>query len=405
MGEWGGGGGVEMAQYELTPINGAFSVPFRHRVFFTRDCWAPDNPLVAELLAETRCPKALVTLDAGLQRAVPTLADRIQRYFEPLQGSTRLVAPPLVLPAGERAKNDPGILHRLWEAIRDGGICRHSCVIAVGGGAHLDLVGFAAATAHRGVRHIRVPSTTLAQADSGVGVKNAINWLGQKNFLGTFAPPLAVVNDFLLLDSLPPREKKAGLAEAVKVALIRDRAFFEWLEEEQEALARFDRPTLEQAIHRCAALHVRHIVEGGDPFETGSARPLDFGHWSAHKLEMLSGHRLGHGEAVAIGVALDTVIGVLRGDLTEAEAERVLRLLERLGFDLWCGELERREAASGVLEVLQGLEEFRAHLGGRLTLTMLTGLGRAREIHELEAPLVEQAIRYLRNRCGAATPA
>ncbi|RME91559.1 MAG: 3-dehydroquinate synthase [Verrucomicrobia bacterium] len=392
-------------QYELTPIEGAFAVSHRHRVFFTRDCWASDHPLLARLLAEAHCPRVLVTLDAGLHRANPALAERIQQYLDRLPGPTRPAGPPLILPAGEQAKNDPSVLHRVWEAIAEAGICRHSCVVAVGGGAHLDLVGFAAATAHRGVRHIRVPSTTLAQADSGVGVKNAVNALGQKNFVGTFAPPLAVVNDFALLDSLPPCEKRAGLAEAVKVALIRDRAFFEWLEAQADALARAHGPALEQAIHRCAELHIRHIVDGGDPFETGSARPLDFGHWSAHKLEVLSGHRLGHGQAVAIGVALDTWISALRGDLTDSEAGRVVRLLERLGFKLWTDELAETDPSTGRLVIHQGLEEFRAHLGGRLTLTMLTGLGRAREIHELAPELVAEAVRRLRERRVASAPA
>src|SRR5262249_48180532 len=152
----------------------------------------------------------------------------------------------------------------------------------------LDAVGLVAATSHRGIRLIRVPTTVLAQNDSGVGVKNAVNLKGSKNFIGTFAPPFAVLNDLALIGNLPAREKIAGMAEAVKVALIRDAAFFQWLEQNIDALSLFERPAMAYMIRRCAEIHMRQIAEGGDPFESGSARPLDFGHWSAHKLESLT---------------------------------------------------------------------------------------------------------------------
>ena len=165
----------------------------------------------------------------------------------------------------------------------------------------MDMAGLAAATAHRGVRHIRIPTTTLSQCDSGVGVKNGINAFGKKNFIGTFAPPFAVINDFQLLAPLSPRDKRAGFAEAVKVACIRSREFFDALEEDAAALAQFQPDAMRKLIRRCAELHMDHIATSGDPFEFGSARPLDFGHWSAHKLEQLSDFKIRHGEAVAIG--------------------------------------------------------------------------------------------------------
>ena len=144
-------------------------------------------------------------------------------------------------------------------------------------------------------------------------MKNAINAFGFKNLLGTFAPPFAVINDFAFLDILPEREKRGGMAEAVKVALIRDADFFAWLEREADALARFQPNALDTLVQRCARRHMHQIAHGGDPFETGSARPLDYGHWSAHKLEGLTRHALRHGEAVAIGVALDARYSVLAG--------------------------------------------------------------------------------------------
>ena len=264
----------------------------------------------------------------------------------------------------------------------------------------LDLIGYVAATTHRGIRHIRIPSTVLAQNDSGVGVKNGVNAFGYKNMLGTFVPPVAVINDSAFIDVLPGRDKRAGMAEAVKVALIRDGEFFSWLEEKAEALSLFASEPLERLIRHCALLHMRQIATGGDPFERGSGRPLDFGHWSAHKLEALSGYELRHGEAVAIGVALDTRYSVLAGLLPRGEDERVRRLLERLGFVLWhpaCDLL----APNGKRLLLNGIEEFREHLGGELTITLLSAVGTGVEINSMDYALIDEAIGWLRPRGDA----
>jgi 3-dehydroquinate synthase len=262
------------------------------------------------------------------------------------------------------------------------------------------MVGLAAATAHRGVRHVRIPSTTLSQADSGVGVKNGINAFGKKNFIGTFAPPFAVINDFQLLESLTPRDKRAGFVEAVKVALIRDAAYFAEIESLAEKLCAFDPAAMQRLIFRCAELHLDHIATSGDPFESGSARPLDFGHWAAHKLEQLSEYRLRHGEAVAIGIALDTVYSRATGMLDAQSAERILKLLEALGFELFAGELLHADAQNS-LQVITGLEEFREHLGGELTITLLNGIGKGVEVHDMQVPVVINAIYELqeRHRC------
>ena len=258
-------------------------------------------------------------------------------------------------------------------------------------------MGLAASTAHRGVRHIRIPTTTLAQDDSGVGVKNGINAFGKKNFIGTFSPPFAVVNDFQLLKSCPPRDRRAGYVEAVKVALIRDGGFFEWIERNGAALRRFSPGPMQQLIQRCAELHMNHIATSGDPFEFGSARPLDFGHWAAHKLEQLSDYRLRHGEAVAIGIALDSIYSRRRGYLDPASCDRILLLLEKLGFSLFSNELLNANT-DGQLQVLQGLEEFREHLGGDLTITLLRGIGQGFEVHDMDSRMVLAAIQELAER-------
>jgi 3-dehydroquinate synthase len=267
----------------------------------------------------------------------------------------------------------------------------------VGGGAILDWGGLAAATAHRGCRHIRIPTTTLSQDDSGVGVKNGINAFGKKNFIGTFAPPFAVINDFELLASLSPRDKRAGYVEAVKVALIRDREFFEAIEREAVRLRDFEVDAMRRLIERCAELHVNHIATSGDPFEFGSARPLDFGHWAAHKLEQLSDYAIRHGEAVAIGMALDVIYSRKMGHLDPASAGRVLSLLEQLGFELFANELLNADSENHLM-VLRGLEEFREHLGGELTITLLKGIGQGFEVHEMNLPRVIESIYELEER-------
>ena len=142
-------------------------------------------------------------------------------------------------------------------------------------------------------------------------------------------------------------------------------------------------------------LHMRQIACGGDPFERGNARPLDFGHWAAHKLETLSHYELRHGEAVAIGIALDTRYSVLAGLLPEGDDVRVRRLLERLGFSLWHYACDQR-TANGELKLLNGLEEFREHLGGDLTITLLSALGTGVEVHTMDQELIATAIEWLR---------
>jgi 3-dehydroquinate synthase len=356
------------------------------------------NPLLADLLAgPTQPASAFAVVDEGLALAQPGLTKRMADYFAAFGGRLRLVCPPLIIEGGERAKNSWVHVSEIHSEVNRRHLDRHSYVLGVGGGALLDVVGLAAATAHRGVRHVRVPTTTLSQCDAGVGVKNGINAFGKKNFIGTFAPPYAVINDFQMLSSLSDRDKRAGGAEAVKVALIRDRDFFGQLERDAAALAAFAPGPLRKMIRRCAELHVKHIASGGDPFETGAARPLDFGHWAAHKLEQLSGYNLRHGEAVAAGMALDVVYSRQAGLLAPAAAERALSLLEALGFELFAGEMLLLDSEHPPA-LLQGLEEFREHLGGELSLTMLQDIGRSVEIHEVSLPKMLRAIRDLRRR-------
>jgi 3-dehydroquinate synthase len=380
-----------------------FSVSFEYPVYFTRDVFSESNSVLIDAigrLGRERATRLAVFVDDGVTREMPDLPRRIAAYVAEHGDALQLAGPIETITGGEGAKNAPRLVEELQQRLVSFGVDRHSYVLAVGGGAVLDLVGFVAATTHRGVRHIRIPTTVLAQNDSGVGVKNGVNAFGVKNMLGTFVPPVAVINDSAFIDVLSGRDKRAGMAEAVKVALIRDRAFFQWLEEMAAALALFASEPLDRLIRHCALLHMRQISQGGDPFERGSGRPLDFGHWAAHKLEALSGYELRHGEAVAIGIALDTRYSVLAGLLAPGEDERVRALLERLGFVLWHEACDARDG-DGRRTLLAGLEEFREHLGGELTVTLLRDIGAGVEVHEMHLDLIEQAIAWLRPQGGA----
>lgn len=382
----------------------AFAVPFAFPVVFTENLFHASNRTLADAVRRLEADKRhriCVFVDGGLLAARPGLPQEIADYCTAHAAHLELVGDVVETPAGEAAKNDIALIERYQKILYDRHIDRHSYVVAIGGGAALDAVGFVAATCHRGVRIIRVPSTTLAQNDAGIGVKNGVNLFGSKNFMGAFAPPFAVLNDIAMLETLNDRDRRAGLAEAVKVALIRDGDFFTWLEDNANALGRFERAAMAEQIERCADLHLRQITQGGDPFELGSARPLDFGHWSAHKLEGLTGHAMRHGEAVAIGVALDTRYSVLKGFLPEADGDRVYDALAKMGFTLWDDALAH-PGPDGRPAVLKGLADFQEHLGGELTITLLKGLGVAHDVHEMDHELLVAAMDWLRDRARSA---
>ncbi|MBB6093476.1 3-dehydroquinate synthase [Povalibacter uvarum] len=381
-------------------IDQRFDVRYEYPVCFTRGAFDPDNLLLRDLITNrnARSARVLMVVDEGVTRGNPQLVRSMESYASTHADAIQLVRSPWIVRGGEVIKNDPLEVNALYEYSRTLGLCRHSYVVALGGGAMLDAVGYAAATAHRGIRLIRMPSTVLGQNDAGVGVKNAINWQGRKNFLGTFVPPYAVVNDFALLASVPVADRRAGIAEAVKVALIRDRGFFEYMQTHHRELARLDAAALEEVIVRCASLHLAHIRDGGDPFERGSQRPLDFGHWSAHRLEEISQGRLRHGEAVAIGVALDALYSFRSGMLSQSEWHAVYAILTDIGFTL-------NDAGFARLDVAKALNDFREHLGGELCITLLRGIGRGVEVDTIDVPLMSRCIEELRELDSARTAA
>ena len=371
------------------------TVSFQHRVRFTRGAFAPGNRLMADLLETRGRSKVLVFVENGLRNFFPQLEGEIQDHFSEI-GGLRLTGVEW-LAGGEEAKRDDQVYQDAMAAIERHHIDRHSYVVVIGGGAFLDVIGFAASTGHRGVRLVRFPTTTLSQDDSGVGVKNGINAFGKKNFIGTFAVPYAVINDFQFLHTQPELTRRAGLIEAVKVALVRDGEFFDWLEENVKGLLSLNEEILEEAVQRSAIHHARHISQGGDPFELGSSRPLDYGHWAAHKLEQLTDFELSHGEAVSVGVALDTLYAAKIGLLKTLDAERVLKLIEGLELPIWHEALELRDSKRR-RRVFNGLEEFREHLGGELTVLLLKETGVGVDVHEIDEAIWESCAEELKIR-------
>jgi 3-dehydroquinate synthase len=381
-----------------------FSVPFRFPVYFTRDAFALDNATVATVLRRLepeRRHRVYFVIDGDVDRAHPHLRPEIEAYCRAHGESICLVGPPLVLQGGEAVKNDLSHPLAMLERINELGIDRQSFIAVIGGGAFLDMVSFAAAIAHRGIRVVRFPTTVLSQADSGVAVKNGINLFGKKNFVGTFVPPFAVINDPCFLETLEYRDVIGGIAEAVKVSLLRDPGLFRFMEAHVRGLAQRDAATLEYVVRRSAELHLEHICGNGDPFELGSARPLDFGHWTAHKLESLTEHRLRHGEAVAVGMAVDIMYSVRQGFLEMPIADRILSLLDALGLELWDPAL-RTTTAAGRLAIVEGLREFREHLGGELHITLLRDIGESFEVHEMDEATVRASIDDLAFRASTA---
>lgn len=364
-----------------------FEVRFRHRLRFTEDVFDSGCSTLADVLesSEGRPARVQFWLDQQVSDANPDLKQRIQAFCQRHADRFELTGNLQTVDGGESVKNDVHLIERMLKVFNHADLDRRSYVVVIGGGAVLDAVGFAAAIAHRGIRLVRLPTTTLAQGDSGVGVKNSINLFQKKNWVGTFAVPWAVINDQRLLGTLGDRDFRCGFSESVKVSLLKDPGFFDYICDHGEEI-RNRGPAAWTVLEKSAKWHLQHITQGGDPFEMLEARPLDYGHWSAHKLETMTDFDLRHGEAVAIGVAVDTVYSSLAHGLSTSDAERVLACLDGLGLLLNHLALQRTD------ELFAGLEEFRQHLGGRLTVTMLDGIGQPMNVHSIDHHLMKAAI-------------
>ena len=377
-------------------IDTSFSVSYNYPTIFTSQAFDTDNDtlvMTLQRLNEDRRHRVVFYIDAAL--ATPQLISQIEAYCAAHTDVINLAAPVKSVAGGFEIKNNPEFIIATLKELGELHIDRQSFVVVIGGGSVIDAVGLAVALLHRGARLIRMPTTVLGQDDAGVGVKNGIDFNGQKNFMGCFAPPFAVINDVSFLATLGDEDWFGGFAEAIKVSIIRDGSFFEQLEQAAPAICARDISVAEGIIRRSAELHLRQISKGGDPFEFGSARPLDFGHWAAHRLEVISNHELGHGYAVSIGIALDTIYAQKLGLITEQECKRIIKLLRALNLPIYSKWLEARNE-QGELLVIKGAEDFREHLGGILNITLPTSIGTAIEVHELDTSKVAVSIQELR---------
>ncbi len=295
----------------------------------------------------------------------PLYADRLRDTLTALGVRTAVHQ----LAAGEQSKtlaSWAAIMDQLAEERHD----RTTTLIALGGGVVGDLAGFAAATWLRGVRYLQVPTTLLAQVDSSVGGKTGVNHALGKNLIGAFYQPSGVVADLDTLSTLPTRELVAGLAEVIKYGVIRDAKFFEFIEQQLDALLVGDTEQLGRAVVR--ACEIKAEVVAADERESGLREILNFGHTFAHALETLTEYaELNHGEAVAIGMVMAAELSVAEGWLAASVRDRIMRLIQRLLV------LERLPKGLSVDEMIEAFQSDKKTRAGRLRFVLTRGLGHA----------------------------
>lgn len=380
----------------LSKISRSFSVKYDYTLYFTENLFSLKNSLLFDVLNsfdKKNIIKTLFIIDDGVYNSHPNIKKKIADYC--LKFSTKIeLKKILIFKGGEIEKNNKESFQKILKSINDYNICRHSFIIVIGGGAIIDMAGYASTIAHRGVKLIRIPTTVLAQNDAAVGVKNSINEFGKKNFLGTFSPPYAIINDLNFLKTLDQRDWISGIAEAIKVALIKDSTFFDYIEKNSKILSERNYEKISFLIYKCAEIHMDHITNGGDPFENGSSRPLDFGHWAAHKLEFLTNYNLRHGEAVAMGMALDVTYSNMIGLLSDKNLFRILNVLEEIGFDIKIPI----QTSNEMEKLLSGIQEFREHLGGKLTITLIKNIGSKIDVNNIDLKIMRNAINKLSKR-------
>ncbi len=302
-------------------------------------------------------------------------------------GKTGIAHHAIVLPPGESTKD---FVHfaKLCEDILALGIERGTPLIALGGGVIGDLTGFAAATLLRGLDYIQVPTTLLSQVDSSVGGKTAIDSQHGKNLIGAFHQPVLVIADIDTLSTLPRRELLAGYAEIVKYGLIRDRAFYEWLEDAGPKLVAGDRDARRQAVLKSCA--IKAAIVAVDERETGDRQLLNFGHTFGHALEAETGFgdALLHGEAVALGMRLAFDLSAQLGLCPKEAPQRVRRHYEAVGLPIALSQIAnaRRFTPEALLRHMGKDKKVR---DGKITLILARDIGDAFISRAVEAATIE----------------
>lgn len=377
-------------------INQNFNVNFTYKIIFTENIFSLENKVLFNSLINnlSKKKKVIVFIDKNVFLCHKSIINDIISYFKKFNDNLDLVVNPIIIPAGERLKNRFLFLKTFYNYIEKYKICRQSYIISVGGGSLQDFIGYLASTSHRGVKLVRIPTTVLSQDDSGVGVKNGINYNNKKNFIGSFAVPYIVINDYKFLLSLDDNNFFSGFSEAIKVSLINDKDFFLYIEKNINKLLNKNKNIVGEIIYKCAKLHAEHISKNGDPFENLSSRPLDFGHWIAHKLESLSNYKVNHGNAVALGILIDSTYSYFIGLLSKVNWKRIVNLIIKLKFKIFYEELFIKR--NNIYLLFKGLDEFREHLGGKLTITLLKDIGRKIDIHHVNKNYYLKCIKFFK---------
>jgi 3-dehydroquinate synthase len=377
-------------------IKQSFQIRFKYNIIFTTDIFNTNNKTIINILNKLNKnkKKVLLFIDKNVYKTNDYLKTKIKEYIKTNENYINLVCDPILITGGEKIKNHYNIVKYAYKIIDTYKICRQSYVLAIGGGTLQDLIGFITSTAHRGIKLIRIPTTTLSQDDSGVGVKNGINFNNKKNFIGCFNTPYAVINDFNFLHSLKKENFIEGFSEAIKVALIKNKKLFYLIKNNTKEILNRNKIITEKIIYICAKIHAEHISKKGDPFELTSSRPLDFGHWSAHKIESLSKYKISHGKSVAIGIALDCTYSYIMKILKRSNWKNIINTLLNLKLPIYSKELSLTENNEN--KIFKGLEEFREHLGGKLTITLIKNIGKKIETHHINKSIYEKSIKLLK---------
>lgn len=366
---------------KASPSNLALRQQSTVPVHFTRDIFSHDNGIISGLFDSSSQRKLLVfnELPCPIKRHDPIRKIFDYTAYHHLELDLVEVRSELLSekPATQR-QVETGLILR---AITKHCAKHHSYILAVGGGTFLDAIGAYTGRANHSIRLIRMPTTVLEQMCPGSGIKKAFNYVGNKIRTRTFVPPFAVVNDLNFLHRPPYRDWREGIAKAIRLAVMQDGDLFGQIERDISLIVGVFKPAgLERLVIRCSELHMESTGSEG-VFENGSIQPLSFGGWAADKLEVASDD-LGHGAAVAIGVAIDSIYSQLEGRLSSVDCDRILHLLSALNFDLWVPECD-------------GLEEFREHLGGRLMGPLPETIGRGVLVHQLDADLFKRTLQAL----------
>ncbi len=293
-----------------------------------------------------------------------------------------------VIPDGEESKSIHNAA-KLYDIAFAAGMDRECPFVALGGGVVGDLAGFVAATYMRGVPFIQFPTTLLAQVDSSVGGKVAVNHPRGKNIIGAFYQPSLVLSDTSVLKTLAPRETRSGLAEVIKYGIINDRELFEWLEQNMEQVLNLDPKALSYIVER-SCINKAMVVEQ-DETEQGTRAVLNLGHTTGHAIEALAGYgRFTHGEAVAVGIAVAAGISVQLGLLSELEEQRIVSLIKRAGLPV------KVPASLKTMEIINSMYGDKKTRGGEITFILPLEVGRVEIRRNVSVEVISEVIETLR---------